>query len=70
MRSFLPGKPKAPTLEEIQELKESVPNNPKFRPHKLKKFLIFIVSIRTDSPQNYTYVYIIKRKVGRVVAVD
>jgi hypothetical protein len=34
MRSFLPGKPKAPTLEEIQELKESVPNSPKFRPQK------------------------------------
>jgi hypothetical protein len=44
MRSFLPGKPKAPTLEEIQELKESVPNYPKFRPHKSMKWLIFIVS--------------------------
>jgi len=44
MRSFLPGKPKAPTLEEIQELKESVPNSPKFRLHKSIKWLIFIVS--------------------------
>jgi hypothetical protein len=38
MRSFLPGKPKAPTLEEIQELKESVPNARSAKANNLPDF--------------------------------